>query len=87
MAASADKQEAIAIIGAACRLPGQVSNLGNLWDMISNARTGHCKVPEDRWDADLLYHPDPDRKGTVSDLCSLLCASGKKTASLLTLGL
>ncbi|RYO87212.1 hypothetical protein DL762_004340 [Monosporascus cannonballus] len=63
---SADKQEPIAIIGAACRLPGQVSNLGSLWDMISNAKTGHCKVPADRWDAELLHHPDPDRKGTMA---------------------
>jgi len=70
--ASEDKQEPIAIVGAACRLPGQVSNLGNLWDMISNAKTGHCKVPEDRWDGELLYHPDPDRKGTVCYLCSWL---------------
>jgi acyl transferase domain-containing protein len=60
-----DKQEPIAIIGAACRLPGEVSSLGSLWDMISHARTGHCKIPADRWDADLLQHPDPDRKGTV----------------------
>ncbi|KAK4243753.1 hypothetical protein C7999DRAFT_35902 [Corynascus novoguineensis] len=64
--ANEDKQEPIAIVGAACRLPGQVSNLGNLWDMISNAKTGHCKVPEDRWDGELLYHPDPDRKGTMA---------------------
>lgn len=61
-----DDQEPIAIIGAACRLSGEVSSLGTLWDMISNAKTGHCKVPEDRWDGDKLYHPDPDRKGTVS---------------------
>ena len=32
-----DKQEPIAIIGAACRLPGEVSSLGNLWDMINAA--------------------------------------------------
>lgn len=61
-----DQQEPIAIIGAACRLPGQVSALGDLWDMISKERTGHCKVPEDRWNGDLWHHPDPDRKGGVS---------------------
>lgn len=61
-----DKQEPIAIIGAACRLPGEVTSLGSLWDMISNARTGHGKIPSDRWDADVLHHPDQDRKGSVS---------------------
>lgn len=61
-----DDQELIAIIGAACRLSGEVSSLGTLRDMISNARMGHCKVPEDRWDADKLFHPDRDRKSIVS---------------------
>ncbi|ROT35062.1 ketoacyl-synt-domain-containing protein [Sodiomyces alkalinus F11] len=61
-----DDQEPIAIIGMACRLPGDTSSLGDLWDMISHARTGHGKVPADRWDADILHHPDPDRKGGIS---------------------
>lgn len=67
---AADDQEPIAIIGAACRLPGEASSLGSLWDMMSNVRTGHCKVPASRWDADLLHHPDPDRKGTVRCLAT-----------------
>ncbi|KAM3441686.1 hypothetical protein MY4824_001464 [Beauveria thailandica] len=61
-----DDQDPIAIIGTACRFSGQVSSLPTLWDMISNVRTGHCKVPSSRWDADLLHHPDPDRKGTMA---------------------
>ncbi|KAL8982004.1 MAG: hypothetical protein Q9205_003368 [Flavoplaca limonia] len=64
--AEADKQEPIAIIGAACRLPGDVSTLGNLWELISNVKTGHGKIPAERWDADLWHHPDPDRKGAIS---------------------
>lgn len=59
--------EPIAIIGTACRFSGEASSMRGLWDMISNEKTGHCKIPHDRWDADLLYHPDPDRKGTVRD--------------------
>ncbi|KAL8903861.1 MAG: hypothetical protein Q9207_003659 [Kuettlingeria erythrocarpa] len=64
--AGLDKQEPIAIIGAACRLPGDVSSLGNLWEMVSNVKTGHGKIPGERWDADLWYHPDLDRKGSIS---------------------
>lgn len=60
-----DATEPIAIIGAACRLAGEVSDLGTLWDMISREKTGHCKVPGDRWDADVWHHPDPDRRGAV----------------------
>jgi len=59
-------QEPIAIIGATCRLPGEVSSLGGLWDMISRVKTGHGKIPSERWDADVWHHPDPDRKGGVS---------------------
>lgn len=65
--AEMDKQEPIAIIGAACRLPGGVSSLGSLWDMISHVKTGHGKIPTERWDADIWHHPDLDRKGSVSD--------------------
>lgn len=62
-----DKQEPIAIVGMACRLPGEVSSMGTLWDMISNERTGHGRIPADRWDTDAWHHPDPDRKGGVRD--------------------
>ncbi|KAK1977917.1 PKSN polyketide synthase for alternapyrone biosynthesis protein [Colletotrichum cereale] len=60
------EQEPIAIIGAACRLPGEATSLDGLWDMISHGRSAHGKVPPSRWDADTWYHPDPDRKGSIS---------------------
>lgn len=60
--------EPIAIVGAACRLAGEASSLYGLWDMMQNARTAHAKVPEERWHADAWYHPDPDRKGSVSQI-------------------
>jgi hypothetical protein len=65
--ADIDKQEPIVIVGAACRLAGEVSSLGTLWDMISRVKTGHGKIPKQRWDANTWHHPDPDRKGGVSD--------------------
>ncbi|KAJ3499201.1 hypothetical protein NLG97_g515 [Lecanicillium saksenae] len=61
-----DKQEPIAIVGAACRFAGEASSLGSLWDMISKVKTGHCAVPNDRWDSKSWYHPDPDRKGGIT---------------------
>ncbi|KAH8690349.1 lovastatin nonaketide synthase [Phaeosphaeriaceae sp. PMI808] len=61
-----DKQEPIAIVGAACRFASEASSLGSLWDMISKVKTGHCPVPGDRWDSNHWYHPDPDRKGGIS---------------------
>ncbi|QKX61998.1 uncharacterized protein TRUGW13939_09154 [Talaromyces rugulosus] len=61
-----DKQEPIAIVGAACRFAGEASSLGSLWDIISRVKTGYCPVPRDRWDSNNWYHPDPDRKGGIS---------------------
>ncbi|GAW15899.1 hypothetical protein ANO14919_053210 [Xylariales sp. No.14919] len=58
--------EPIAIVGAACRLPGEASSLDGLWNMMKESRTAHAKVPTERWDADAFYHPDPDRKGTLT---------------------
>ncbi|KAI9689480.1 MAG: Type I Iterative PKS [Bathelium mastoideum] len=60
-----DKQEPIAIVGAACRFAGEASSLGSLWDIVSKVKTGHCPVPGDRWDSSHWYHPDPDRKGAL----------------------
>ncbi|KAI0448681.1 lovastatin nonaketide synthase [Xylaria acuta] len=64
--AYSDELEPIAIVGAACRFAGEASSLGSLWDMISKVKTGHCPVPNDRWDSSHWYHPDPDRKGGIS---------------------
>ena len=67
-----DKQEPIAITGASCRFPGSASSIKNLWDMISHSRSALGEVPSDRFDADAWFHPDPDRKGTVSLVLSPL---------------
>lgn len=60
-----DKQEPIAIVGAACRFAGETSSLGSLWDLISKIKTGHCPVPSDRWDSKHWHHPNADRKGGI----------------------
>lgn len=61
-----DKIEPIAIIGLSCRFPGDASTPGGLWDMMSEARRGHSKIPADRFNADTWYHPSHDRRGAVS---------------------
>lgn len=71
----------IVIVGAACRLAGEASSLDRLWDMMKDSRTALAKVPKERWDADALYHPNHDRKGSVSIVlrnchhCVLICAA------------
>ena len=60
-------EEPIAIIGMACRYPGDASSPSGFWDMIQNARTAHSPIPAERFNVDAWYHPDPDRRGAVSD--------------------
>ena len=60
-----DKIEPIAIIGMACRFSGEASSVDNFWDMMSNAHTGHRRVPPDRFNADSWHHPEHDRRGAV----------------------
>ncbi|KAK1517781.1 beta-ketoacyl synthase domain-containing protein [Colletotrichum costaricense] len=56
----------IAIIGMACRLPGGSDNPSKLWNMLSEGRSGWREIPEDRWNKDAFYHPDPEAKEAVN---------------------
>ncbi|QXJ26135.1 SDR family NAD(P)-dependent oxidoreductase [Actinomadura graeca] len=57
--------EPIAIIGMACRFPGDVRTPEQLWDLLVAERDAMGPFPEDRgWDLDGLFDPDPDRPGT-----------------------
>ncbi|MFE3938783.1 type I polyketide synthase, partial [Streptomyces goshikiensis] len=55
----------IAIVAAACRLPGGIRSPEDLWRMLAEGRDGISGFPTDRgWSLDTLYDPDPDRVGT-----------------------
>ncbi|ETN44945.1 uncharacterized protein HMPREF1541_09820 [Cyphellophora europaea CBS 101466] len=66
MASVEDKIEPIAVVGLSCRFPGDASNPSGLWDMMSESRNGHSKIPADRFNADTWYHPSHDRRGAVN---------------------
>ena len=51
--------EAIAVVGMACRLPGGVSSPDELWELLCEGRSGIVEVPPHRWDVD--YWVDDDR--------------------------
>jgi len=76
-----DAIEPIAIIGLSCRFPGEATSPAGLWEMMANARTGHSKIPADRFNIDAWYHPSNDRRGTVRISIGLV-HSGKLTCRL-----
>ncbi len=66
-----DAVEPIAIIGMACRFPGDVSSSSEFWAMLAQARSGLSAVPADRFETQAWRHPNHERKGTVSGLFSI----------------
>jgi acyl transferase domain-containing protein len=57
--------EPIAIVGMACRYPGDARNPKDLWELVLAHRDAITEMPTDRhWDLNTLFHPDPDHPGT-----------------------
>ena len=57
-------EQPLAIIGMSVRFPG-ADNPSEYWDLLCSGRTAIGNVPEDRWNPDRFYNPDPKNPGTT----------------------
>jgi phthiocerol/phenolphthiocerol synthesis type-I polyketide synthase A len=57
--------EPIAVVGMACRLPGDVHNPAQYWELLTSGRSGVVRVPASRWDADAYFSEDHSVPGTI----------------------
>ncbi len=59
------KTEPIAVVGMACRFPGGADTPESYWQLLQE---GHCAItdlPQDRWDPEAWFDPDPDAPGKL----------------------
>ncbi|KAH8701065.1 hypothetical protein BGW36DRAFT_339021 [Talaromyces proteolyticus] len=56
----------IAIVGMACRLPGEATCPDKLWGLLAKKEAAWSKMPEDRMNMDAFYHPDGERGGNTN---------------------
>lgn len=64
--ATATATSPIAIVGMACRFPGNVTSPSQLWELCASGRDGWQPIPESRFDIKSLYHKNYARAGRVS---------------------
>ncbi|MFB9840351.1 beta-ketoacyl synthase N-terminal-like domain-containing protein, partial [Actinoallomurus acaciae] len=63
--AESQLREPIAVVGMACRFPGDVASPEDLWQVVSDGVDTVSELPADRgWDLEGIYDPDPDHSGS-----------------------
>lgn len=55
----------IAIVGMACRFPGDGENVESLFEMLKNGDNAWSEFPADRVNIDGFYHPSGNRQGSI----------------------
>ena len=58
-------REPVAIIGAGCRFPGDISTLDSFWDALVSRVDAICDIPADRWTTSRFYCDTKTAKGKM----------------------
>ncbi|KAJ5485543.1 Polyketide synthase-nonribosomal peptide synthetase [Penicillium diatomitis] len=58
--------EPIAIVGSACRFPGDATSPAKLWQLLKEPRDVLSEIPESRFNTKTFYHPDGSHHGTTN---------------------
>ncbi|OBJ89050.1 polyketide synthase [Mycobacterium gordonae] len=66
--ASGSVDEPIAIVAVACRFPG-AADPEAYWDLLANGVDAIREIPDDRFDVDEYYDPDPETPGKIYSRC------------------
>lgn len=59
-------REPLAIIGVACRFPGEANTPDAYWQLLRAGTDAITEVPSDRWDIDSFYDADPTAPGRMT---------------------
>jgi acyl transferase domain-containing protein len=57
--------EPIAILGAGCRFPGNISSLESFWKALTSGIDAICDVPADRWNMSRFYSENKGAQGKM----------------------
>lgn len=59
------RHEPIAVVGMACRFPGDSDSTERFWNNLCNAVDCVGEIPQARWDMQRYYHPEIDMPGKM----------------------
>lgn len=59
------RQEPIAIVGLGCRFPGGVNSPESFWNLLSEGTDAITEIPQNRWNLEDYYDPNPETPGTI----------------------
>ena len=64
-AARQEQNEPIAVIGLACRFPGEANTPDAYWRLLKEGDNAIRQIPADRWEVETLYDPNPEAAGKM----------------------